>query len=425
MLVRLLASAGGHADDGKVHEVLRLQEATRDGTQIVKAGLLLRFTQRHGQRVFLPRVTVAAHLLETSEALVPAEEQPFRRAVHDEGRRRQMQRLGARPGIGHRRDEVTDSLTRCPFTLVQRLVALERRHDDGTSAGGCLWHDCHDAGRSPSRPARNMASTVGGEQTAGMERSHAMSLTGREADRMIEVASACPGGLDARVPTCPNWTVADLLDHLAGIYNRVGTLLAGGLQERPAPTDLPSRPDNVDALHWLSDRLGWLLAAEASASEETPVWNLGPHSPGPASFWFRRMVHETAIHRVDAERAAGAEVTELAPEVAADTISELFFVLRYSEVPELSEAEEAAPGADDEPRLVIHLHATDLDGAEWTCDTSARILTRKHAKGDAALRGPAWALAQWCWGRLPSNAEGIEGFGDLERAEAWRAASVP
>ena len=82
-----------------------------------------------------------------------------------------------------------------------------------------------------------------------------------------------------------------------------------------------------------------------------------------------------------------------------------------------------ASSTDAQPALVIHLHATDLPGAEWTVDTVARTVRREHAKGDVAIGGPAWSLARWCWGR-PVGAE-IEAFGDLETAEQWRRTIAP
>lgn len=266
-----------------------------------------------------------------------------------------------------------------------------------------------------------MAPTAEDGETPGMDRNYAIAITRREAERMLDVVSSCPGGLDTPAPTCADWSVQELVGNLAGIYNRVGTVLDRLLVDRPAPEDLPSKPEDVGPVDWLADRLRRLLEAEALVPEDVLVWNFGPQAPGPPSFWFRRMVHETVIHRVDAELAAGLEVSGLEPEVAADTISELFMLIRFSDV--TGDADHVP--ADGESHLSIHLHATDLDDAEWTCDTGRRTVARRHAKGDVALRGPAWSLARWFWGRSPVDQAGIDVFGDLARADAWRAAVVP
>jgi uncharacterized protein (TIGR03083 family) len=55
------------------------------------------------------------------------------------------------------------------------------------------------------------------------------------------------------------------------------------------------------------------------AAGSDPVWAFGEMRP--ASFWARRMAHETAVHRADAEIAVG-RTPDLAPELAADAIDE-------------------------------------------------------------------------------------------------------
>ena len=69
--------------------------------------------------------------------------------------------------------------------------------------------------------------------------------------------------------------------------------------------------------------------------------------------------------------------------------------------------------------LTVHFHASDLDGAEWTVDSGHRSYAKAHLKADVAVRGPAWSIFRWCWGRLPEG-DGLELFGDRESLEAWR-----
>ena len=54
-----------------------------------------------------------------------------------------------------------------------------------------------------------------------------------------------------------------------------------------------------------------LVAALAATDPDEPVWNWSPtHAAAPARFWFRRMAQETAVHRWDAEAAAGTAVAD-------------------------------------------------------------------------------------------------------------------
>ncbi|MGH9292956.1 MAG: maleylpyruvate isomerase family mycothiol-dependent enzyme [Acidimicrobiales bacterium] len=220
--------------------------------------------------------------------------------------------------------------------------------------------------------------------------------------------------LDKMVPTCPDWTVADLAGHLARVYNWAGSIVEGRLEAPPDRGSLPRRPEGASPVDWLEDRRDRLVRAlEGAAGDRAPIWNFGPRSAN-ASWWARRQQHETTIHRVDFERALGSALEPVGAEEAADLLDELFEIVRIEEVA-LDDLEKA-------DGLWIHLHATDLDGAEWTIDTAAKAVTRSHMKGDVAVRAPMWALARWAWGRAGPGE--VEVFGDLASAESWRRSVI-
>jgi uncharacterized protein (TIGR03083 family) len=289
-----------------------------------------------------------------------------------------------------------------------------------------------------------------------MERDYAIGIVQREAERVLQLANAgadadasadnndhgsadanvsadysanasadnndnVGAGLTARVPSCPEWDFAELVKHLGNVYNWVGTIVEGRLPAPPSGADIPTRPDGMSAAAWLSDRLDRLLDALKEVPADAAMWNFSTVSPGPSSFWWRRQLHETAIHRVDAELTCSQPVTPLEPDLAADNVSELFELHRFAELgtePASAAAPEAGTSTDSQPAFIVHLHATDIENAEWTIDTVARAVSRAHAKGDVAIRGTSWALARWCWGR-PVGDE-IEAFGDIDAAETWR-----
>ena len=84
-----------------------------------------------------------------------------------------------------------------------------------------------------------------------------------------------------------------------------------------------------------------------------------------------------------------------------------------------------ALGADRSPGdgRTVHLHSTDAEG-EWLIrfDPDRIDVATGHAKGDAAVRGPAADLLLWLWGRRPL--EGLEVFGDPGAADALRAVTT-
>ena len=58
---------------------------------------------------------------------------------------------------------------------------------------------------------------------------------------------------------------------------------------------------------------------------ERPVYSFSP-AHRRAGFWPRRMAHETTVHRVDAEQAAGRPVAPVPAALAVDGIDEVFGV---------------------------------------------------------------------------------------------------
>ena len=71
----------------------------------------------------------------------------------------------------------------------------------------------------------------------------------------------------------------------------------------------------------------------------------------------------------------------------------------------------------------VHLHCTDVAGEWLVVDDGAGgyVVTREHAKGDAAIRGTAHDLLMVLWRRLPLDA--VEVIGDRAVAERFVARS--
>jgi hypothetical protein len=118
------------------------------------------------------------------------------------------------------------------------------------------------------------------------------------------------------------------------------------------------------------------------------------------------MAHEVIVHRWDAERAAGLEPV-IDPVLASDGIDEF---LTFFVTPE-------GWGPYDVPTASVHLHATDTPG-EWlvSLGDGTSIVTREHAKGDAAMRGNASDLLLALWERVPLDR--IDVIGDPAAVDA-------
>ncbi|PZS37734.1 MAG: hypothetical protein DLM62_17590 [Pseudonocardiales bacterium] len=225
-----------------------------------------------------------------------------------------------------------------------------------------------------------------------------------------------------RVPTCPDWTLHQLTEHLGQAHRWATAIITRAATTPPDRSDLhtTAAPSGADGLGtWLRAGASALVDAIRAADPQAPVWSwTGDHSVG---FWARRMAHETAVHRADADLALAREFT-LDADLAADAISEwLGFVnlpqaVKYR--PELAELRGEGQ--------TLHLHSTDPglgEAGEWIVrrTPSGPAWEHGHAKGDVAVRGPVVQLLLVVMRRVPTSAASIDVLGDASVLEHWLA----
>lgn len=227
-----------------------------------------------------------------------------------------------------------------------------------------------------------------------------------DGSRLLEIAH---GHLDTPVPTCGSWRMRDLVGHMGWVHSLVGECVRRRATKPLAREEMPRVPDGDSVTDFASVALDRLLEGLAGVEPETPVWNWSPHQV--AGFFFRRMLHETSVHRWDAENAVGGALG-VCSDQGRDGVDEFFdFVLPNAQKRKRREL----------PQGSLHLHRTDGDG-EWfitsTSDGEVKA-ERIHAKGDAAIRGSGGALFLAMWNRVPLSE--LDVFGDEATARAWTA----
>ncbi|GAA3638527.1 uncharacterized protein (TIGR03083 family) [Lentzea atacamensis] len=211
-------------------------------------------------------------------------------------------------------------------------------------------------------------------------------------------SAAVEAGQDAAVPPCPEWTVLDLVRHQAAVHSwaakAIATAPEAGLPEWPKP------PQEFDeALTWWDNELSVLLSRLRDTPADRPAWTFD--GTNRAGWWARRQAHETSIHRLDAELAAGHDVPTLLfdSEFAADGIDEFLTVM----VPRQLQKGRRISGTG---RLLVH--AADA-GRTWEArltEGEPLVVTAVHDSAidsDATLAGTADAIYRRLWGR-PSHA---------------------
>ncbi|MFH8773459.1 maleylpyruvate isomerase family mycothiol-dependent enzyme [Streptomyces sp. NPDC017958] len=226
-------------------------------------------------------------------------------------------------------------------------------------------------------------------------------------------AAAELAGTDAKVPTCPEWQVKDLLRH-TGAVHRWATAFVADAHTAPRPlTDGPDL-DGAELVAWYRDSHRRLVETLAAAPADLECWTFLPApSPSPLAFWTRRQAHETAVHRYDAEAARGGTASPIATEFAADGIDELlrgFHARPRSRV------------RTEQPR-VLRVRAVDAGAdAVWTVRLSAEppVASRDGSgEAEAELTGPAAQLYLALWNRMPVPSV----TGDPALAALWREKS--
>ena len=156
-----------------------------------------------------------------------------------------------------------------------------------------------------------------------MEIPEHIDMLRRQGDLLADAAERA--GLDAVVPPCQPWQVRDLLRHTGYIHRWA----ARHITERP-DTVLDGPPEeeilrggaaDAELLAWFRDGHAALVKTLATADPALQCATFIA-APSPLAFWARRQAHETAIHRADAESAAGA-TPEYPADFAADGVDEL------------------------------------------------------------------------------------------------------
>ncbi|MEU6097013.1 maleylpyruvate isomerase family mycothiol-dependent enzyme [Streptomyces sp. NPDC047079] len=245
-----------------------------------------------------------------------------------------------------------------------------------------------------------------------METAEFVGVLAREG-RLL-AAAAEETGTGAKVPTCPEWRVRDLLRHTGMVHRWAAAFVAEGHTAYHPSGGLPDL-DGAALVTWFREGHRHLVDTLSSAAPDVRCWHFLP-APSPLAFWARRQAHETVVHRFDAESARGGTPTEVGTDLALDGIDELlrgFHARAKSRV------------RSEEPRL-LRVRATDAENAVWSVRLSAGppVAVREEAgeagDADCEVAGPAGRLYLSLWNRLPFP----NVTGDTSVAALWRERSA-
>jgi uncharacterized protein (TIGR03083 family) len=239
------------------------------------------------------------------------------------------------------------------------------------------------------------------------------------------IRAVVPGHLDPLVPSRPEWTVGNLVQHLATTYlHKVATMQDGAF-----PSEWPPPGLNDEEPVALLDRAYAELMEEFGRREPgefSRTWYEPDQSVG---FWIRRMAQETVIHRIDAELGVGAPVAPDPDDLAIDGIDELlkvFVAYDAKKCPDdYTEALAESPGRS------YTINAADV---EWLVGTSPGSFSVGGGPGmtvpdfsnvDTAISGPPAAILRWAWNReTPATPSPLTIKGDPDLTELRRCITI-
>jgi uncharacterized protein (TIGR03083 family) len=237
-----------------------------------------------------------------------------------------------------------------------------------------------------------------------MQNSRYLECLAADASRLREVAA---GDLDAQVPTCPGWTVTDLVRHVSEVYLHKTECMRLNAFPKPWPPDMTGEEPLA-----LFDRAYAALIGEfATRAPDSPsaTW-FGPEQT--VGFWVRRMAQETVIHRLDAELALGVPAAPIPADLAVDGVDEV--LVCFLAFASTEWREEFGDLLDDCDGSAVRVRA---GGSPWLVrPTKDGVVVSGPGDADvgvaeaaATVSGAPDAVLTWLWRRAGDEAITMQG----------------
>jgi uncharacterized protein (TIGR03083 family) len=237
-----------------------------------------------------------------------------------------------------------------------------------------------------------------------------------ERSTAFRAAVAAAPSLDLRVPTHPERTLFDLVQHVGMGRRKTTAVVAAGPADAPPDTsawdDGVGAPRERDALlDWWTESVEQLTSVLREAGPDRGCWTWWGDcdSPQTSGAWARRQVPEIAVHTYDAQLTIG-EPQPLPEEVAVDGVEEFLFTCNATTSP-----------WPHEPAVLVY---TATEGRSWALRLSEKGARAERLSGpgeaDLVAVGTASDIVLTIFGRADLDVLKFEGDMDvLHRLIAW------
>lgn len=227
-------------------------------------------------------------------------------------------------------------------------------------------------------------------------------------------AFAADRDLEAPVPACPGMVSGEVVRHLGGVYRRI----TGWVRDQTPPDEWERGPSGGrDTIDWFRESAEELYDELAGRSPDDPcdTWAPGSDTMG---FWWRRMAHETTVHRVDVEMAYGP-IGPIDPGFALDGADEVLTMYLVHRLGRNAPRPDQASLAGRDSWIVGVSAGSAIWRAERAPD-AIQVSQEIPYDADAVVMADPASIYLWLWGRRGDDAVRVNG--DPAAAAALRAA---
>lgn len=197
-----------------------------------------------------------------------------------------------------------------------------------------------------------------------------------DSERVADLA--VHGDLTKPVPSCPGWTLHDLVDHLGEVQRFWAENVRAADPGSPWPGEVS--PADSDVAGWMRECTAALLDALRAAGDDAPCWTWWGE-PQSVEAVKRHQVQEAAVHRWDAEAAIGTP-NPLPPDVAHDGVGEFLEIMLGNDAASVP-GTVALASTDTGGRWVVG--SDDVPVAEISGTASDLVLSLYRRVGPSAL----------------------------------------
>lgn len=222
-----------------------------------------------------------------------------------------------------------------------------------------------------------------------------------------QVISSAPS-LDVQVPTCPEWTLLDLVRHIGeGRHRWAGIVAAGPATTRP-DIELPAMPQD-GLVDWLAEATDRLLTVLRETGPDGGCWTWWGDSQAPQNAYAvaRHQLQELAVHTYDAQLTVG-DPQPLPEEIALDGVDEFLHTCVAT----------TSPWPHRPATVDYHVS----EGPSWRFRLSADGARIGHVDGEADASGSGTASDFVLWFYARNQGDDLKLDGDrqiFDQLIAW------